>query len=47
VTAQITARARTHAGERVVSVLEGGCALQALGRSVGQHLRALLENGTD
>jgi acetoin utilization deacetylase AcuC-like enzyme len=32
-----------HAGGRVVSMLEGGYALSALGRSVVQHLRVLAE----
>jgi acetoin utilization deacetylase AcuC-like enzyme len=30
-----------HAGGRIVSLLEGGYALSALGRSVVQHLRVL------
>lgn len=33
--------ARRHAGGRIVSVLEGGYALHALGRSVVAHLRAI------
>ncbi|MEO8718014.1 MAG: histone deacetylase family protein [Burkholderiales bacterium] len=41
VTQQIKAVADRHAGGRVVSMLEGGYALSALGRSVVQHLRAL------
>ncbi len=41
VTQQIKAVAKRHAGGRVVSLLEGGYALSALGRSVVQHLRVL------
>lgn len=36
--------ARHHADGRIVSVLEGGYALPALGRSVMAHIRVLLEN---
>ena len=43
VSAQVKAVADRHAGGRVVSVLEGGYALSALGRSVVQHLRVLAE----
>jgi len=43
VTGQIKALADRHAQGRVVSVLEGGYALSALGRSVVQHLRVLAE----
>ncbi len=43
VTEQIKALADRHAQGRVVSVLEGGYALSALGRSVVQHLRVLAE----
>jgi acetoin utilization deacetylase AcuC-like enzyme len=43
VTAQIKEIADRHAGGRVVSVLEGGYALSALGRSVVQHVRVLAE----
>jgi acetoin utilization deacetylase AcuC-like enzyme len=35
--------ARRHAGGRIVSMLEGGYALSALGRSVVAHLKALLD----
>ena len=42
VTAQIKRLADRHAAGRIVSSLEGGYALSALGRSVGAHLRALL-----
>lgn len=42
VTGAIKAVADRHAGGRLVSALEGGYALSALGRSVGAHLRALL-----
>jgi acetoin utilization deacetylase AcuC-like enzyme len=41
VTAQVKDIAERHAEGRVVSVLEGGYALSALGRSVVQHLRVL------
>lgn len=41
VTQQVKAIADRHAGGRVVSILEGGYALSALGRSVVQHLRVL------
>jgi len=41
VTAQIKAVAERHAGGRIVSMLEGGYALSALGRSAVQHLRVL------
>jgi acetoin utilization deacetylase AcuC-like enzyme len=41
VTAQVKDIAERHAKGRVVSVLEGGYALSALGRSVVQHLRVL------
>jgi acetoin utilization deacetylase AcuC-like enzyme len=41
VTAQVKRVADRHAGGRIVSVLEGGYALSALGRSVVQHLRVL------
>jgi len=41
VTQQVKAVADRHADGRVVSMLEGGYALSALGRSVVQHLRVL------
>jgi acetoin utilization deacetylase AcuC-like enzyme len=41
VTALLADLARRHAGGRMVSMLEGGYALSALGRSVVAHLRAL------
>ena len=41
VTQRVKAVADRHAGGRVVSMLEGGYALSALGRSVVQHLRVL------
>jgi len=41
VTSQMKAVAERHAQGRMVSVLEGGYALSALGRSVVQHLRVL------
>jgi acetoin utilization deacetylase AcuC-like enzyme len=43
VTAQVKQIAERHAGGRVVSMLEGGYALSALGRSVVQHLRVLAD----
>jgi acetoin utilization deacetylase AcuC-like enzyme len=41
VTEQVMAVAERHAKGRIVSMLEGGYALSALGRSVVQHLRVL------
>jgi acetoin utilization deacetylase AcuC-like enzyme len=41
VTEQVKAVADRHAQGRIVSMLEGGYALSALGRSVVQHLRVL------
>ena len=41
VTGQVKAVADRHAGGRIVSMLEGGYSLSALGRSVVQHLRVL------
>jgi acetoin utilization deacetylase AcuC-like enzyme len=41
VTGEVKAVADRHAGGRIVSVLEGGYALSALGRSVVQHIRVL------
>jgi acetoin utilization deacetylase AcuC-like enzyme len=41
VTEQITEAARTFAGGRIVSVLEGGYELEALGRSAAVHVRVL------
>ena len=43
VTEQVKAIADRHARGRIVSMLEGGYALSALGRSVVQHLRVLAE----
>jgi acetoin utilization deacetylase AcuC-like enzyme len=43
VTRQVKAVADRHAGGRMVSMLEGGYALSALGRSAVQHLRVLAE----
>ena len=43
VTEQVKAIADRHAQGRIVSMLEGGYALSALGRSVVQHLRVLAE----
>lgn len=41
ITEQTMAVARTHAADRIVSVLEGGYNLNALGRSVAAHIKAL------
>ena len=41
VTQQLMALARDHAGGRIVSMLEGGYDLSALGRSVAVHVKAL------
>lgn len=41
VTQQIKAKAEQHAGGRIVSVLEGGYALHALGRCVAAHIKVL------
>jgi acetoin utilization deacetylase AcuC-like enzyme len=41
VTEQVKAVAERHARGRIVSMLEGGYALAALGRSAVQHVRAL------
>ena len=35
--------ARCYSHHRIVSVLEGGYALKALGRSAEQHIRSLME----
>src|SRR5438128_4857459 len=43
VTEQIVGLAKRHAQGRIVSSLEGGYALSALGRSVAVHIRALAE----
>ena len=43
VTEQIVAVAKRHAQGRIVSSLEGGYSLSALGRSAGVHIRALAE----
>jgi acetoin utilization deacetylase AcuC-like enzyme len=42
VTEEIKTIAATHAHQRIVSVLEGGYALSALGRSVAEHIKVLL-----
>jgi acetoin utilization deacetylase AcuC-like enzyme len=44
ITAQLVDVARTHAQGRIVSCLEGGYNLSALGRSVMAHLKVLLEH---
>ena len=41
VTEQLKAFAAAHAGRRIISVLEGGYALGALGRSAAAHIRVL------
>ena len=41
VTREMKALADRHSGGRIVSVLEGGYALSALGRSVVAHIRAM------
>jgi acetoin utilization deacetylase AcuC-like enzyme len=43
VTHELLDVARRHAHGRLISTLEGGYALSALGRSVAEHVRALLE----
>ena len=43
VTRELCQVAKKHAGGRLVSTLEGGYALPALGRSVAEHIKALLE----
>jgi acetoin utilization deacetylase AcuC-like enzyme len=43
ITRQLKAVAERHGGGRIVSCLEGGYNLDALGRSVAAHLRVLLE----
>ena len=43
VTQQLIAVAARHAQGRIVSTLEGGYALSALGRSVAEHVRTLVE----
>jgi acetoin utilization deacetylase AcuC-like enzyme len=43
ITHQLVEVARTHAGGRIVSCLEGGYNLSALGRSVAAHVKALAE----
>jgi acetoin utilization deacetylase AcuC-like enzyme len=42
ITAEIMKIAHSHAGNRIVSTLEGGYALSALGRSVVTHIKTLL-----
>ncbi|MCC6378981.1 MAG: histone deacetylase family protein [Burkholderiales bacterium] len=43
VTHELVAVAKRHAQGRIVSTLEGGYALSALGRSAAQHVKALVE----
>lgn len=43
VTQQIKAIARRHAQGRIVSILEGGYCLSALGRSVVAHIKVLAD----
>lgn len=47
ITAELAAIADRHAGGRIVSMLEGGYDLDALGRSTVAHLRALLRMEPD
>jgi acetoin utilization deacetylase AcuC-like enzyme len=42
VTRELVAVAQRHAGGRIVSSLEGGYGLSALGRSAAEHVRALV-----
>jgi acetoin utilization deacetylase AcuC-like enzyme len=42
VTRELIGVARRHSNGRIVSALEGGYALSALGRSVAEHVRELL-----
>jgi acetoin utilization deacetylase AcuC-like enzyme len=42
VTRELCAIAARHAGGRIVSMLEGGYALSALGRSVVAHIKAMM-----
>ncbi len=44
ITAEMAKLANKHAERRVVSMLEGGYNLSALGRSVAAHIKALVEN---
>ena len=44
VTQQLVEVARRHSNRRIVSSLEGGYALSALGRSVSEHVRVLVES---
>jgi acetoin utilization deacetylase AcuC-like enzyme len=44
VTRQLVEVAKRHSHRRIVSSLEGGYALSALGRSVSEHLRVLVES---
>ena len=43
VTQQLVDVAKRHAHKRIVSSLEGGYALSALGRSAAEHVRVLVE----
>ena len=47
ITQQIKAWAKHYAQERIVSVLEGGYALEALGQCVAQHIKILCGNGNN
>ncbi len=47
VTEQLLEAARRHAGGRVVSTLEGGYDLPALGASAAAHVRTLMSAGLD
>ena len=43
VTRELVAVAARHAQRRIVSTLEGGYALSALGRSAAEHIRVMVE----
>jgi acetoin utilization deacetylase AcuC-like enzyme len=43
VTERIVALAQRHAKRRIVSTLEGGYELNALGRAVARHIKALMQ----
>ena len=45
ITRELISIARTHAGGRVVSTLEGGYDLEALAASTAAHVRVLMEKG--
>jgi acetoin utilization deacetylase AcuC-like enzyme len=43
ITAELASLAKRHSGGRLISLLEGGYNLDALGASAAAHVRALLE----